>query len=209
MIILGWPWPTLWQGQIIHQSFVITAATGPGNSGYFNFPWCKAPVNALHCGDIFVVKTHPKALLKSWQVNGKILQIWNQKPGRYLALRGWCWGKNMAFKPRCIPAIRSPGLPSDWCFCMEKGLNFRFYRKYWSLMTWMLVHLVDLLSTYIWVPEAKVIVWPLSKVPPIDTFKHFLLWSQISCRGFIGWKNKFFFIWSWSCDQGGCHAHIW
>ena len=32
---------------VMHQSFVVTAITGPGNSGAFNFSVFKA----LHCGD--------------------------------------------------------------------------------------------------------------------------------------------------------------
>ena len=53
----------------MHQSFVTTAPTGPGNSEDFNFARCKVPVNALHCGAIFVVKPQQKAPLKFQQVN--------------------------------------------------------------------------------------------------------------------------------------------
>ena len=42
----------------MHQSFVVP---GPGNSGAFNFSVFKALLNALHCGDKFIIKS----LLKS------------------------------------------------------------------------------------------------------------------------------------------------
>ena len=35
----------------------------------FDFSLCKARVYAQHCGDIFMVKVLPEALLRSWQVN--------------------------------------------------------------------------------------------------------------------------------------------
>ena len=84
-----------WYEYLMHQSIVTTAPTGLGNSGDFNFSWCKAPVNALHCGAIFLVKTQLKAPLKSRQVNVKIVcyvKTWSQKPDSYLELRGYCWG---------------------------------------------------------------------------------------------------------------------
>ena len=40
----------------MHQSFVV-----PGNSGAFNFSLFKALLNALHCGDKFMVKSLLKA----------------------------------------------------------------------------------------------------------------------------------------------------
>ena len=46
---------------IMHQSFVIPAPTGPGISGAFNFSVFKALLNALHCGDKFMVKSLLKA----------------------------------------------------------------------------------------------------------------------------------------------------
>ena len=42
---------------IMHQSFVVMANTGPGNSGAFNFLVLKALLNALHCQDKFMVKS--------------------------------------------------------------------------------------------------------------------------------------------------------
>ena len=39
----------------------IPIPTGTGNSGTFNFSVCKALVNALHCSDIFMVKSLLKA----------------------------------------------------------------------------------------------------------------------------------------------------
>ena len=73
-----------------HSSYVT------GNGGDFNFSWCKAPVNALHCGSSHVVvKTQLKVPLKSWQVNVKFLpgvKTWEQKPGTDPALWGWCCG---------------------------------------------------------------------------------------------------------------------
>ena len=45
----------------MHQSFVVPAPTGPGNSGAFNFSVFKALLNALHCGDKFMVKSLLKA----------------------------------------------------------------------------------------------------------------------------------------------------
>ena len=45
----------------MHQSFVVPAPTGPGNSGVFNFLVFKALLNALHCEDTFMVKSLLKA----------------------------------------------------------------------------------------------------------------------------------------------------
>ena len=45
----------------MHQSFVVPAPTGPGSSGAFNFWVFKALLNALHCGDKFMVKSLLKA----------------------------------------------------------------------------------------------------------------------------------------------------
>ena len=45
----------------MHQSFVVQAPMGPGNSGAFNFSVFKALLNALHCGDKFIVKSLLKA----------------------------------------------------------------------------------------------------------------------------------------------------
>ena len=76
----------------MHQSFVTTTApTVPGNSGDFDFSPCKALVYAQHCRDIFMVKVLPKDLLKSRQVNVKLLRpvwAWNQKTHSSTALRG-------------------------------------------------------------------------------------------------------------------------
>ena len=66
----------------MHQLFVTTAPMGLSSSGNFNFSRRKAQVNALHCGAIFVVRTLPKAPLKSQEVYVNILpgiQTWNQK----------------------------------------------------------------------------------------------------------------------------------
>ena len=46
---------------IMHQSFIVPAPMGPGNSGAFNFSVLKALLNALHCGDKFMVKSLLKA----------------------------------------------------------------------------------------------------------------------------------------------------
>ena len=46
---------------IMHQSYVVPAPTEPGNSGAFNFSVFKALLNALHCGDKFMVKSLLKA----------------------------------------------------------------------------------------------------------------------------------------------------
>ena len=73
--------------QMMHQSFVTTAPTGPVNSGNFIFSRCIATVNVLYCGAIFAVKTLPKA-------ETTITQI----------LAGKCknspWHSNMESKPR-------------------------------------------------------------------------------------------------------------
>ena len=45
----------------MHQSFIVPAPKGPGNSGAFNFSVFKALLNALHCGDKFMVKSQLKA----------------------------------------------------------------------------------------------------------------------------------------------------
>ena len=42
---------------IMHLSFVVPAPTGTGNSAAFNFSVFKALLNALHCGDTFMVKS--------------------------------------------------------------------------------------------------------------------------------------------------------
>ena len=75
---------------VIHQSLVIMVPMGPGNGGDFYFSLCKARVYAGDCRDIFIVKVLPKALLKSRQVNVKLLRpvwAWNQKPCSSTALR--------------------------------------------------------------------------------------------------------------------------
>ena len=38
---------------VMHQSFVVPAPMGPGNSGTFNFLVFKAPLNALPWGQIY------------------------------------------------------------------------------------------------------------------------------------------------------------
>ena len=46
----------------MHQSFVVLVPTGPGNSAAINFfRFLKALLNALHCGDKFMVKSLLKA----------------------------------------------------------------------------------------------------------------------------------------------------
>ena len=42
---------------LMHQSFVSTAPSGPGISGAFNFSIFKAPLKALHSGTKIVVKS--------------------------------------------------------------------------------------------------------------------------------------------------------
>ena len=46
--------------KIMHQSFVVPAPMGAGNSGAFNFSVFKALLNALHCRATFMVKSLPK-----------------------------------------------------------------------------------------------------------------------------------------------------
>ena len=53
---IHYPW-----SQIMHQSFVVPAPTGPGNSRAFNFSVFKALLNALQCGDKFMVKIPAKS----------------------------------------------------------------------------------------------------------------------------------------------------
>ena len=95
---------------IIHQSFVTTASMGPGNSGDFDFSLCKTRVYVWHCGDIFVVKSLPKALLISRQANVKLQRLvlaWNQKP-QFHYTAGTILRSNVAHKPRYVPAIPGP-----------------------------------------------------------------------------------------------------
>ena len=57
-----------------------------------------------------------------WQscLNVKLLLLvwtWNQKLLNYTAMRGWCWGQNLALKPRYVPTILGPmgaGVTNDW-----------------------------------------------------------------------------------------------
>ena len=56
---------------LMHQSFV-TGPYGAGDRGQ-EILECKAWVYARHWWDIFMVEVLPKALLKSWQVNMKLL----------------------------------------------------------------------------------------------------------------------------------------
>ena len=79
---------------LMHQSFVTMTPTGMGNSGDTDFSLCKARVHAQHCGDIFMVKAVPKALLKSWYMKVSVklprpVWAWNQKPRSSKALRGY------------------------------------------------------------------------------------------------------------------------
>ena len=46
---------------VMHQSFVVPAPTGPGNSGAVNFSVLKALLNILHYRDKFMVKSLLKA----------------------------------------------------------------------------------------------------------------------------------------------------
>ena len=50
---------------VMHRSFVTTAPKGLGNSEDFDFSLCKTRVYAQHWGEIFMVKTLSKALLKN------------------------------------------------------------------------------------------------------------------------------------------------
>ena len=45
----------------MHQSFVVPAPMGPGNSRAFNFSVFKALLNAMYCRDKFMVKSLLKA----------------------------------------------------------------------------------------------------------------------------------------------------
>ena len=47
--------------QVMHQSFVAPAPSGPRNSGAFNFSIFKALLKALQCRAKFVVKSPLKA----------------------------------------------------------------------------------------------------------------------------------------------------
>ena len=49
------------ENQVMHQSFVSTAPSGPGISGAFNFSIFKAPLKALLSGSKIVVKSPLKA----------------------------------------------------------------------------------------------------------------------------------------------------
>ena len=87
-----------------------------------------------------MVKTLPKAPLKSRQVTVKILpgiQTWNQKPGSYPALWGWCWGKNTTLKLHCIPAIGA-WFPSDWCIM---HFHYIFFYQLWQQLPRIVMHL--------------------------------------------------------------------
>ena len=57
----------------MHQSFVVPASTGPENSWAVNFSVFKALLNALHCGDKFMVKS----LLKAPLTRGQVFVSWN------------------------------------------------------------------------------------------------------------------------------------
>ena len=59
--------------RLMHQSFVVPASTGPENSWAVNFSVFKALLNALHCGDKFMVKSLLKACL-TW---GQFFVSWN------------------------------------------------------------------------------------------------------------------------------------
>ena len=115
----------------MYQSFVTTAPTGLENRGDFDFSLCKARVYAWHCGDIFMVKVLPKALLRSWKVNVKLpRRVWagNQKPCSSTALLVQCWAQSMALKRKAgyVPAIPGPigaRLTNDWCIIV-KHLKF-------------------------------------------------------------------------------------
>ena len=75
----------------MHQSFVATAPTGPGNSGASIFLDAKPRQMPCAVGPFLWLKPLSNDLLKSQQVNLKILldvQMWNQKLGSYPALRG-------------------------------------------------------------------------------------------------------------------------
>ena len=81
--ILWYPDPLL-----MHQLFVtMNQPTGTRNSGDIDFSLCKVRV---HCGNIFMVKVLPKALLSSPQVNVKLplpVWAWNQELRSSTALR--------------------------------------------------------------------------------------------------------------------------
>ena len=56
-LVLVWSIYFLTISIFMHQSFVVLAPEGPGNSGAFSFSVCKAWLNPLHCGDKFMVKS--------------------------------------------------------------------------------------------------------------------------------------------------------
>ena len=91
----------------MHQSFVTMAPVGPGNSRDFK----QNPDKFTALQGHFVVKTMPKTLLLSWQVNVKLqpqASAWNQKPHRVRALWGQCRDQNMALNSRYVTAIPGP-----------------------------------------------------------------------------------------------------
>ena len=53
----------------MHQSFVVQAPMGPGNSVAFNFSVFKALLNALHSRDKFMVKSLLKAPSRPLEVD--------------------------------------------------------------------------------------------------------------------------------------------
>ena len=64
---------------IMHQSFVSTAPSGPGISGAFNFSIFKAPLKALHSGAKLVVKS----LLKPPPSRGLTIMKNNKLPDTF------------------------------------------------------------------------------------------------------------------------------
>ena len=75
--------------------YIMTVICKHWTYGDFYFSLCKARVYAWHCGEIFMVRSLPKALFISWQVNVKLQWlVWacNQKPCSFMALWGRCTG---------------------------------------------------------------------------------------------------------------------
>ena len=112
--------------------------------------------------------------------------IWFQglEPTKYLEMMilAWPW-----------PTLQQGQLCS-LMFLYGKMLNYLVLEKLLKSLNWKRwVHVYE----YIWVPEVKVIVWPLSKATQIYAFNilpsYWTHQSQISCRAFmIRGERKFF-----------------
>ena len=112
----------------------------------FTFLYAKPGYMPGTVGKFFTVKSLPKALLISRQVNVKLQPlVWacNQKPCSFMALWGRCWGQNMAhnYKLYVSPAMGSR-VTNNWCINGETtcillwlwlGLPPWGWGGYWSI----------------------------------------------------------------------------